>query len=68
MGYLVQLGRIQTNGTQSGDGQYDQEGKQKKIGRSIELEEWIDPNKYITYNGEDNMNGMKVGRWNIWFN
>ncbi|CAD8107875.1 unnamed protein product [Paramecium sonneborni] len=49
----------------SGGGLYDQEGNQKKIGKWTELdEEFYGYNKF-THNGEYNMNGMKVGRWDI---
>ncbi|CAD8131226.1 unnamed protein product [Paramecium sonneborni] len=50
----------------SGGGSYDEEGNQKKIGRWIELYENFNHYFYqITYNGEYNMNSMKVGRWNV---
>ncbi|CAD8113195.1 unnamed protein product [Paramecium sonneborni] len=53
----------------SGGGSYDQEGSQRKIGQWIDLDEGFFKNslnsKQITYNGEYNMNGVKVGRWNI---
>ncbi|CAD8129054.1 unnamed protein product [Paramecium sonneborni] len=44
----------------SGGGQYDQEGNQQKIGKWTELDK-----KQFIHNGEYNMNGMKVGRWDI---
>ncbi|CAD8129360.1 unnamed protein product [Paramecium sonneborni] len=52
---------------QIGGGSYNQEGNQKKIGKWIELDEGFYYNYYnqITYNGEYNMNGKKVGKWDI---
>ncbi|CAD8107873.1 unnamed protein product [Paramecium sonneborni] len=50
---------------QIGGGSYDQEGNQKKIGRWTELDEGFDSQKQLTYKGEYNVNGMKVGRWEI---
>ncbi|CAD8129949.1 unnamed protein product [Paramecium sonneborni] len=47
-------------------GSYDQEGNEKKIGKWIELDEYFNSNKSI-YNGEYNMNGTKVGRWDIMY-
>ncbi|CAD8131250.1 unnamed protein product [Paramecium sonneborni] len=56
---------------QIGGGSYDQEGNQKKIGKWVELdEEFCCDSEYvkqITYNGQYNMNGMKVGRWDIMY-
>ncbi|CAD8128850.1 unnamed protein product [Paramecium sonneborni] len=51
----------------SGGGSYDQEGSQKKIGLWIDLDEGFNFRKQVTYNGEYNMNGMKVGQWCILF-
>ncbi|CAD8096154.1 unnamed protein product [Paramecium sonneborni] len=51
----------------SGGGSYDQEGNQKKIRNWTELDEEFRSLKQITYKGEYNMNGMKVGRWDIMF-
>ncbi|CAD8129046.1 unnamed protein product [Paramecium sonneborni] len=50
-----------------GGGSYDEEGNQKKIGKWVELDEGFNYHKQITYNGEYNMNGMKVGRWDTIF-
>ncbi|CAD8129685.1 unnamed protein product [Paramecium sonneborni] len=52
----------------SGGGQYDQEGSEKKLGKWIDLDEGFKIQKQVTYNGEYNLNGMKVGRWDILFN
>ncbi|CAD8129028.1 unnamed protein product [Paramecium sonneborni] len=52
---------------QIGGGSYDQEGYQKKIGKWIELDQEFKYGKQITHNGEYNMNGMKINRWDIWF-
>ncbi|CAD8065762.1 unnamed protein product [Paramecium sonneborni] len=51
----------------SGGGSYDQEGNQQKIGQWIELDERFNFEKQVTYNGEYNQNGIKVGRWDIMF-
>ncbi|CAD8130122.1 unnamed protein product [Paramecium sonneborni] len=51
----------------SGGGSYDQEGSQKKFGKWIELDEGFQFFKQVTYIGEYNINGMKQGRWDIWF-
>ncbi|CAD8069659.1 unnamed protein product [Paramecium sonneborni] len=51
----------------SGGGSYDQQGYQKKIGKWIELDNFFSLIKQITYNGEYNINGMKVGGWDMWF-
>ncbi|CAD8129516.1 unnamed protein product [Paramecium sonneborni] len=50
---------------QIGGGQYDQEGNQKKIGRWVKLDEGFSFSKYVIHNGEYNINGMKVGKWDI---
>ncbi|CAD8068156.1 unnamed protein product [Paramecium sonneborni] len=48
---------------QIGGGSYDNHEGEKKIG---ELDQWFDvPNKQITYCGEYNVKGIKVGRWDI---
>ncbi|CAD8130987.1 unnamed protein product [Paramecium sonneborni] len=52
---------------QIGYGTYDQEGNQKKIGKWVELDERFSLSKQITYNGEYNMHGVKIGRWNIMY-
>ncbi|CAD8070489.1 unnamed protein product [Paramecium sonneborni] len=54
-----------------GGGSYDQEGNQKKIGKWVELDEGFNDDfasKQVTYNGEYNLNGMKVERWDTLFN
>ncbi|CAD8101910.1 unnamed protein product [Paramecium sonneborni] len=55
----------------SGGGSYDQEGNQQKIGKWVELDKEFyfngEDSKQVTYNGEYNMNGMKVGRWDIMY-
>ncbi|CAD8106477.1 unnamed protein product [Paramecium sonneborni] len=56
---------------QIGGGSYDLEGVQKKIGKWIELYRGYFRQKQVTFHGDYNMNGMKVGRWieiNIWDN
>ncbi|CAD8118551.1 unnamed protein product [Paramecium sonneborni] len=50
-------------GKQIGGGSYDQ--NEKKIGRWVELDERFDSNKEVTQSGEYNINGMKVGKWDI---
>ncbi|CAD8129413.1 unnamed protein product [Paramecium sonneborni] len=52
----------------NGGGSYDQEGNQKKIGKWIELDEGFYCNKKIIYIGEYNMNGKKIGIWEIMYN
>ncbi|CAD8099421.1 unnamed protein product [Paramecium sonneborni] len=54
-------------GIYSGGGSYDQGGNQKKIGKWVEFDEKFKPCKQITYNGEYNMDGIKVGRWDIMY-
>ncbi|CAD8068146.1 unnamed protein product [Paramecium sonneborni] len=49
---------------QIGGGSYDQQEGQK-IGRWIELWEGFSNIAQVTYNGEYNTTGMKVGRWDI---
>ncbi|CAD8128969.1 unnamed protein product [Paramecium sonneborni] len=44
---------------------YDQEGNQKQIGMCMELDEGFSSNQSVTHRGEYNINGMKVGRWDI---
>ncbi|CAD8078501.1 unnamed protein product [Paramecium sonneborni] len=53
------------NNQQIGGGLYDKEDGQKKIGKWVELGQGYQNNKQITYNGEYNMKGMKIGIWNI---
>ncbi|CAD8128878.1 unnamed protein product [Paramecium sonneborni] len=53
------------NNLQIGGGSYDQEGNQKKIGKWVELFEGFAYYAKVTYKGEYNVNGMKVGRWDI---
>ncbi|CAD8129055.1 unnamed protein product [Paramecium sonneborni] len=77
MGYQIsQIWRIQINVNinyqqqyqkNCGGGSYDQEGNQKKIGKWVELDEGFNIQKKVTYVGEYDMNGMKVGRWDIVF-
>ncbi|CAD8125043.1 unnamed protein product [Paramecium sonneborni] len=56
-------------GEQIGGGLYDeQEGGSRKIGRWIELSQNFYDYSQVTYNGEYNQNGQKVGRWNIMYN
>ncbi|CAD8104723.1 unnamed protein product [Paramecium sonneborni] len=50
---------------QIGGGSYDQEGNQKKIGIWVDLDEGFQQDKQVTYNGEYNLQGLKVGRWDI---
>ncbi|CAD8129265.1 unnamed protein product [Paramecium sonneborni] len=52
---------------QIGGGSYDQEGNQKKIGKWVELDEQFLNFKQVTYNGEYNLNGMRVGIWDIMY-
>ncbi|CAD8118556.1 unnamed protein product [Paramecium sonneborni] len=49
----------------SGGGFYDQQGNQKKIGKWLELDEWFKYERQLIYQGEYNMNGAKIGRWDI---
>ncbi|CAD8128908.1 unnamed protein product [Paramecium sonneborni] len=51
----------------SGGGSYDQAGNQKKIGKWVELDEKFRDKNQVIYNGEYNMNGIKVGRWDIMY-
>ncbi|CAD8130338.1 unnamed protein product [Paramecium sonneborni] len=53
--------------TINGGGSYDQEGNQNKVGKWKELDKrfWI--NRQIIYAGEYNVEGMKVGRWDIMY-
>ncbi|CAD8118555.1 unnamed protein product [Paramecium sonneborni] len=51
----------------SGGGSYDQEGNQKKIGKWIEQDKFFQAIKQVIYTGEYNINGMKVGKWDIQF-
>ncbi|CAD8130926.1 unnamed protein product [Paramecium sonneborni] len=52
---------------QIGGGSYYKEKGLIKIGRWIELDEWLNNDKKTTYSGEYNMKGKKVGKWNIRF-
>ncbi|CAD8104721.1 unnamed protein product [Paramecium sonneborni] len=54
-------------GIYSGGGSYDQDGKEKKIGKWIELDKVFRDYQYVIQNGEYNMNGMKIGRWDIMY-
>ncbi|CAD8125981.1 unnamed protein product [Paramecium sonneborni] len=51
-----------------GGGSYDLEDGEKKIGRWVELDLEFKTPKQVTYIGEYNTKGMKVGRWDTWFN
>ncbi|CAD8129677.1 unnamed protein product [Paramecium sonneborni] len=55
----------------SAGGSYDQEGNQRKVGKWVELDAGFYcfqyNSKQVTYNGEYNMNNMKVGRWDIMY-
>ncbi|CAD8122024.1 unnamed protein product [Paramecium sonneborni] len=53
------------NNLQIGGGSYNQERENKKIGNWIELDELFNYDKQVTYSGEYNIEGMKVGRWDI---
>ncbi|CAD8131166.1 unnamed protein product [Paramecium sonneborni] len=46
-------------------GSYDEEGNQKKIGKWVELFEGFWNQVVVTLIGQYNMNGMKVGKWDI---
>ncbi|CAD8129323.1 unnamed protein product [Paramecium sonneborni] len=46
-----------------GGGSYDQDGNQKKIGKWVELDKKFSKVKQVTYNGEYNKQGMKIGMW-----
>ncbi|CAD8130052.1 unnamed protein product [Paramecium sonneborni] len=48
-----------------GGGSYGEGDDQIKIGRWVELDEEFERGKQITYNGEYNIKGMKIGRWDI---
>ncbi|CAD8130240.1 unnamed protein product [Paramecium sonneborni] len=50
----------------SGGGSYDKDGNQKKIGMWVELDEKFKSNQF-TYSGEYNMQGMKIGRWDSFY-
>ncbi|CAD8101956.1 unnamed protein product [Paramecium sonneborni] len=70
----VKVGRwdILFEGQQIGGGLYDQEESQNKIGKWVELDEGFHHNPYgsskqVTYNGEYNIKGIKIGRWNSVF-
>ncbi|CAD8078503.1 unnamed protein product [Paramecium sonneborni] len=54
---------------QIGGGLYDAKEKefQKKIGRWVELSDYFMDSSQITYNGEYNRQGIKVGRWDIMY-
>ncbi|CAD8068160.1 unnamed protein product [Paramecium sonneborni] len=51
-----------------GGGVYDQKENSRKIGRWIELSESFRCDSQVTYNGEYNKNGNKIGRWDIYLN
>ncbi|CAD8068131.1 unnamed protein product [Paramecium sonneborni] len=51
----------------SGGGQNDQEGNQKKIGKWVELDEKFRYYKQVINCGEYNLNGMKIGLWDIMY-
>ncbi|CAD8109524.1 unnamed protein product [Paramecium sonneborni] len=48
-----------------GGGLYSERESQIKIGKWVELDEEFKWEKQVTYEGEYNMKGMKVGRWDI---
>ncbi|CAD8128983.1 unnamed protein product [Paramecium sonneborni] len=50
---------------QIGGGSYDEEQGQIQIGRWIELDQGFAHLKQVTYNGEYNVKGIKIGRWDI---
>ncbi|CAD8128968.1 unnamed protein product [Paramecium sonneborni] len=52
---------------QIGGGFYDEEGNEKKIGKWVELDDKNYDQKQFTYNGEYNVNGRKVGRWDTMY-
>ncbi|CAD8128970.1 unnamed protein product [Paramecium sonneborni] len=64
---IMYCGLDQMKYSQIGGGSYDQKGNQKKIGQWVELIQEFDYWKQITYYGEYNINGMKVGRWNTMY-
>ncbi|CAD8106822.1 unnamed protein product [Paramecium sonneborni] len=49
-----------------GGGSYDQGVGDIKIGRWVELLKGFNRDAQVTYNGEYNFKGMKIGRWDIW--
>ncbi|CAD8129602.1 unnamed protein product [Paramecium sonneborni] len=51
----------------NGGGLYEKEGGQK-VGQWIEPSDNFKENQQVTYNGEYNMNGKKIARWNIMYN
>ncbi|CAD8129148.1 unnamed protein product [Paramecium sonneborni] len=51
----------------NGGGTYDDFQGQIKIGRWVELWENFGQNREVTFNGEYNIQGMKVGRWDIMY-
>ncbi|CAD8130347.1 unnamed protein product [Paramecium sonneborni] len=59
------------SGIHSGGGSYDEVGNQKKIGKWVELDEDFNGDSYtskqVTCSGEYNMNGIKIGRWDIMY-
>ncbi|CAD8130677.1 unnamed protein product [Paramecium sonneborni] len=52
---------------QIGFGQYDQQEIQQKVGRWVELWEGFWQDAQVTFNGEYNKVGIKIGRWDINF-
>ncbi|CAD8211459.1 unnamed protein product [Paramecium pentaurelia] len=50
-----------------GVGQYDEVGQEVKIGQWIDIDGNYSDNSLVTYHGEYK-NGIKVGRWDFWFN
>ncbi|CAD8118558.1 unnamed protein product [Paramecium sonneborni] len=56
-----------TQNQQIGGGAYDDEGGQIKIGSWIELSDRFRDQSHITYNGEYNKKGQKIGKWDIMY-
>ncbi|CAD8117453.1 unnamed protein product [Paramecium sonneborni] len=55
-------------GIQIGGGSYnEQNGVSEKVGSWIDISEGFWNGSQITYVGEYNMNGNKIGRWDTWF-
>ncbi|CAD8200147.1 unnamed protein product [Paramecium pentaurelia] len=50
-----------------GGGLYLQGGDGQKVGKWIELSDQFKQHEQISYAGEYNKNGKKVGRWDIWY-
>ncbi|CAD8198813.1 unnamed protein product [Paramecium pentaurelia] len=59
--------KIQWNNQTIGGGSYDNQRKDQKIGRWIELSEHFCVTAQVTYQGEYK-NGKKFGSWDIWYN